>query len=161
MALSSDSLVFPSSDSLWHNACTSHPAWFEPSHKARALQAFATRHSHPRGLTSMKFFTATAVCVLVFCLLLALSGTSDLPQQSPPSPSPAHLSASSSDPAAGPAVARPTAHRRLPEWTEEHRPLPSGLVAVREISRNRQIRLIGLLFIAGWIFLSFKLLSTD
>ncbi len=109
----------------------------------------------------MKFFTVTAVCVLVFCLLLALSGTTDLSQQNAAPPSSAGLSASAPDTAAGQAVARPAPRRPLPEWSEESRALPSGLAALREISRNRQIRLIGLFFIAGWIFLSFKLLSTD
>lgn len=109
----------------------------------------------------MKFFTVTAVCVLVFCMLLALSGTTDLPEQNPPSPSSAELLSSSADATAGPTVARPPTHRPLAEWSQDSRALPSGLAALREISRNRQIRLIGLFFIAGWIFLSFKLLSTD
>lgn len=109
----------------------------------------------------MKFFTATAVCVLVFCLLLALSGTTDLPPQSATSQSSTSLSSPSPEITTGPAVAGPATARRLTEWTEENRSLPSGLAALREISRNRQIRLIGLFFIAGWIFLSFKLLSAD
>jgi hypothetical protein len=33
--------------------------------------------------------------------------------------------------------------------------------AIHEIIRNREVRILGVLFIAGWIFLSFKLLSTD
>jgi len=110
---------------------------------------------------SMKFFTATAVCVLVFCLLLALSGTTDLPPQNAPSPSFTSPSTPSHEATTASGVARPTAARRLTEWTEENRSLPSGLATLREISRNRQIRLIGLFFIAGWIFLSFKLLSAD
>lgn len=109
---------------------------------------------------SMKFFTLSAVCVLVFCMLLALSGTADLSGQSELASS---LSLTSSRPQldeAGRASVHPRAPR-ISDWSETYSPLTSGMAIIREITQNRLIRLVGVLFLIGWIFLSFKLLSTD
>ena len=109
---------------------------------------------------SMKFFTLSALCVLLFCMLLALSGTTDLPGQrefgsglNPVAPKPPM---GNQDPGT-----TPPRFQRVQDWSETRSSGTSGIEAIHEISKSPEVRLIGLFFIVGWIFLSFKLLSTD
>ncbi|MEW6443133.1 MAG: hypothetical protein AB1640_19520 [bacterium] len=107
---------------------------------------------------STKFFTLSAVCVLVLCMLLSLSGTTDFPESGTSAsdvvaPGPA----SQEQPSGG----APAPKYRIQEWPEGQNPGSSGMEAIQEISHSRQLRLLGLLFIVGWIVLSFKLLSLD
>jgi hypothetical protein len=109
---------------------------------------------------SMKFFTLCSLCVLVFCMLLALSGTTDLPGESEFGSS---LTLVSPIPPPGDEAADPIHPPiyRIQDWSETRSSGTSGMEAIHEIIRNREVRILGVLFIAGWIFLSFKLLSTD
>ena len=112
----------------------------------------------------MKYFTLSAICVLIYCLLLVLSGipgayeeqsrtVSKLQMGSPKSlPTPADSSRyapaaiSPADPAKG-----------LTDWMGaelEQKKAGDG-------TYGRQVRTIGLLFILGWVFISFKLLTLD
>jgi len=113
---------------------------------------------------SMKFFTLSAVCVLIYCLLLALSGIPGVYEEqshvvaklrmgnqeslSAPADPPRFTAAavSSIDPAKG-----------LSDWVgagPDQRDEGNG-------DYGRQVRTIGLLFIVGWVFISFKLLTLE
>jgi len=106
---------------------------------------------------SMKFFTLSAVCMLIFCMLLALSGTTDFPVKDP-----AFISESVplSDPVG-------QTHPGKGEAMESVRPVPdgsaekaeTGVTPTRAVSRGRpgQFLLLGIVLITAWIFLSHRL----
>ena len=104
---------------------------------------------------SMRYFTLSAVCMLVFCMLLALSGTTDFP--GPPRET---LSQSGT----GSAASGPT-HSGVGEAMASVYPLPDDS-ATHDVTgmprggtlRNRPLLLLGFLLVAAWVLLSFRLL---
>ena len=110
---------------------------------------------------SMKFFTLSAVCMLIFCMLLALSGTTDFPGDHPEMVSrfgsvspPTVPSQQEKGQAMASAYCPPVGSDRQAE-TESSRVTKGG------IARNHHLFLLGGLFIVGWILWSFKLFSKD
>ena len=108
---------------------------------------------------SMKYFTLSAVCMLIFCMLLALSGTTDFPG--------GHLEIASrsglvspppvpSQPEQGDATApvQPPPARPEPQGDTE-----GGLGTTGGVARHGHLLLLGAVFIVGWVLLSFRLLS--
>jgi hypothetical protein len=111
---------------------------------------------------SMKIFTLSAVCVLVYGLMIALSGTTGFPEYSVGrtdfNPGEHRQVATAYDTALPPSVTpalqdwgKPEKQLRAEDTGNEH---PVG-------SKNKPIRLFGILFIVVWIFVSVRLLSTD
>lgn len=108
---------------------------------------------------SMRYFTLSAVCMLVFCMLLALSGTTDSPGEHPGiasesgvvSPPPA-----SREPAKGAAMASvyPLRYGEEPPAGGE-----SGRVDMATVPRDHRLLLLGAGFILAWVLLSFRLLA--
>jgi hypothetical protein len=108
---------------------------------------------------SMRYFTLSAVCMLVFCMLLALSGTTDFP-------SPPREIVPPSDTAP---VAPGPIHTGVGEAAASVYPRPEGSVPDAEaggismtgrgLPRSRPLLLLGFLLVAAWVLLSFRLLS--
>mgnify|MGYP001552345462 CR=1 FL=1 len=108
---------------------------------------------------SMRYFTLSAVCMLIFCMLLALSGTTDfpgIPQETvPPSgvtsagPGPSHSGV-------GEAMA---SLYPLPETSERHTETGSRGATQGGVTSNRPLLLLGLVLLGVWVLLSFRLLS--
>ncbi len=112
---------------------------------------------------SMKIFTLSAVCVLVYGLMIALSGTTSFPgyseERDVPGPAEGHqqvavmIDGSIHGPGA-PSIQ--DLNRYGAEAEEMDRQEGSETQ-----SKNRPIRLFGVMFILVWIYVSVKLLSTD
>jgi hypothetical protein len=107
---------------------------------------------------SMKYFTLSAVCMLIFCMLLALSGTTDFPGNRPeivPSSGLSPPSPELNQPGKGQALASayPAPQDLQSQADTDDRP-----AAVEDPTRNRPVFLVGVVFIAGWVLLSFRLL---
>ena len=108
---------------------------------------------------SMRYFTLSAVCMLIFCMLLALSGTTDFPGGHPGMASqPGHVSAPpvSSQPGSEPAMASVCL---LSERVEASAGAELDGAAEAAAGRQSRLLILGAGFILGWILLSFKLLS--
>jgi len=108
---------------------------------------------------SMKYFTLSAVCMLIFCMLLALSGTTDFPGGHPEIGSQSGLVSPPpvpSQPVNGEAIApvHPLPARPEPRGNTE-----SGTGTTGGAARHGQLFLLGTVFIVAWILLSFRLLS--
>jgi hypothetical protein len=107
----------------------------------------------------MKYFTLSAVLVLVYCLLLVLSGIPGVYDEQ--STTLTKLTMGSQSRSAGPAQTVPIAvaptnrAKGLMDWIGAN-PDESGVG-----DYGKQVRTIGLLFIVGWVFISFKLLTLD
>lgn len=123
---------------------------------------------------SMKYFTLSAVCVLVFGMLLALSAVTDLSGGSFGPFSPDHLvsgadsGASHQTLASAAELARVRIDSEAPlpriaDWNSEElgKPAPDPAPPAEKPEAETGLRFVGLLFIIGWVFLSSKLLSTD
>ncbi len=111
----------------------------------------------------MKYFTLSALCVLICCMLFALSGTTDLPANHP------QIIARSSITVSPPVMMeikkqeQKSSNNVVQHWhpgTEEKHTIKEEAIK-SEYNHRLLIRLFGIFFVAGWIFLSFKLLSTD
>ncbi len=107
---------------------------------------------------SMKFFTLSAVCMLVLCMLLALSGTTDFPGDGARFGGPEFASAVVSQepgpiavPWEGAAPERPAQGSTPQTAVRETQRSPAGLL----------LSVLGIGFIMGWIVLSFKLFSSE
>jgi hypothetical protein len=111
---------------------------------------------------SMRYFTLSAVCMLIFCMLLALSGTTDFPgtphEIVPPS-SAVSAVPGSSHPGVGEAMASAFS---LPEDSSAPHAGTSGSgVTGGSSTGNRPLLLLGFLLVAVWVLLSFRLLSNS
>lgn len=114
---------------------------------------------------SMKIFTLSALCVLVFGLMIALSGITDDPGLTERRTAPADLQegdrllASLWDPpqSAG------TAYEEVRDWDghTERSTAPASARPNTGGTADRPIRLVGLVFIVLWVFVSVKLLSAE
>ncbi len=109
---------------------------------------------------SMRYFTLSAVCMLIFCMLLALIGTTDFPgsHQGIVSPSVSVFPAQDSSLAGtGEAMASvvPLPGDSGPQTPEDIAPeaAPAG------VARNRPLLFLGVFFVAAWVLLSFKLFT--
>ena len=102
---------------------------------------------------SMRYFTLSAVCMLIFCMLLALSGTTDFPGPPPGIVPPSDTA---------PAVPGP-----IPSGVGEAMasvyPLPedSAPDAGAGVTGNRPLLLLGFVLVAAWVLLSFRLFSNS
>jgi len=108
---------------------------------------------------SRKFFTLSAVCMLIFCMLLALSGTTDFPAGHPEIASRSGLVSPPpvpSQPAKGEAM---VSVDPLPARPEPQSNTESGMGTTGGVSRHGHLLVLGTVFIVGWILLSFRLLS--
>ena len=111
---------------------------------------------------SMKFFTLSAVCVLVYCFMMVLTGITDLGQEDLKPVTKLSLGnrktveLSKDTPGATAVLASGDLASSLEEWGT---PGPEDKTdGGRDYAR--QIRSFGILFILGWVFISFKLLSS-
>jgi hypothetical protein len=108
---------------------------------------------------SMKYFTLSAVCMLIFCMLLSLSGTTDFPGGHPEIASRSGLvspPAVPSQPGNGEGIA---SGHPLPARPEPRGNTESGTGTMGGVARHGHLLLLGAVFIVGWILLSFRLLS--
>ena len=110
---------------------------------------------------SMRYFTLSAVCMLIFCMLLALSGTTDFPgthhEIVPPSgaastaPGPSHSGVAEAMASVVP----------LPEDSEPHAGTGSRGTMGGSVAGNRPLLLLGFVLVVAWILLSFRLFSNS
>jgi len=112
----------------------------------------------------MKLFTLSAVCVLVFGLMIALNGTTRFTGHSEQEPLLAleeanPLVSSVWDTAPGTGRAYP----RILDWDDpgERSHTPGPAQKHEAGTRARPVPLVGILFILLWIFVSVRLLSAD
>ncbi len=122
---------------------------------------------------SMKYFTLSAICVLAFGMLLALSGATDL------APGYQQQKTVLTDPGSSyrPSHDKPTpavnaelpltpprsnvATTVLPSWKKAHvRDKATFMGIVKRISSSARLKAVGLLFVVGWVLLSVKTLSS-
>ena len=107
----------------------------------------------------MKYFTFTSICLLAFCMFLALSGTTELP---------ADYSEQATGPQQGTQEHQAKDHKikeTKENTTKQASAATTGvqreLESVSHGLHRRIINLSGLLLFIVWIFLSLKLLSID
>lgn len=106
---------------------------------------------------SMKYFTLSAVCMLVFCMLLALSGTTDFPGPHPEISSPEGFVSPPSD--AGQPGTRDELGSLYPAaGSESLADTERGAAAPGTAARQHRLLLFGALLIMGWILVSFRIL---
>lgn len=108
---------------------------------------------------SMKYFTLSAVCTLVFCMLIALSGTTDFPEDRAEWIR-AYRTTNATKIHGSDAPGAPPAARALMDWSEQGDVVQEGVGGVGDADQGRQVKLFGVLFILGWVFLSVRLLSS-
>ena len=104
---------------------------------------------------SMRYFTLSAVCMLIFCMLLALSGTTDFPGTpdeivSPPTApglNPSGVGEAMASVSPLPVVSDPHARPGDQGWTG------GG------VTGSRPLLLLGLLLLGVWVLLSFRLFT--
>lgn len=107
----------------------------------------------------MKTFTLSAVCVLIYCMLLAVNGTTDLLQEKDDvterlSLGAYHGSEQDDSKTFRVAFASGDHSSALQDWKGR----AQQDAVQKEPDYNQRIRNLGILFIGGWIFISFKLL---
>jgi hypothetical protein len=111
---------------------------------------------------SMRYFTLSAVCMLIFCMLLALSGTTDFPGSHSGFVSPSGAAATA--PGLGQLGKQEAMASVVPLPEDE------GLFAGTDGSKetkggndagNRPLLFLGIVLVAGWVLLSFRLLSNS
>ena len=109
---------------------------------------------------SMRYFTLSAVCMLIFCMLLALSGTTDFPgsRREFVSPSGSAVTAPGpTHPGTGEAMASVVP---LPEDSEPHAREGISRGARQEgVACSRPLLFLGVFFVAAWVLLSLKLFA--
>jgi len=112
----------------------------------------------------MKIFTLSAVCVLVYGLLIALSGTTSLPgsldERAFLTPEDRQAAVTAAYRAGDPL---PVATASIQDWNRPARAARASDSQSAEAleAGSRPIRLFGILFILVWIWVSVKLLSLD
>jgi|GEM_PF-1437576 len=108
---------------------------------------------------SMRYFTLSAVCMLIFCMLLALSGTTDFPgtphEIVPPSGA-ASAAPGSSHSGVGEAMA---SVYPLQEDSNPYAGAGGNGVTADGVAGNRPFLLLGFVLVAVWVLLSVRLLS--
>ncbi len=109
---------------------------------------------------SMRYFTLSAVCMLIFCMLLALSGTTDFPAVHDEIVSPAGIRAPIPEPTQSTTGEAVAAVVRLPQDPEPTTDTGDATQAIGGTARNRPLLLLGIALVAGWILLSFRLYSS-
>lgn len=106
----------------------------------------------------MRYFTLSAVCMLVFCMLLALSGTTDFPgihHESVPSSYAVSLASGLTENTQGQAGVSAVSP------AGDSRPFagPNPGKEEQGMASNRPLLLLGFLLVAAWVFISFRLFS--
>ena len=104
---------------------------------------------------SMRYFTLSAVCMLIFCMLLALSGTTDFPgtpHEIVPPPSSTGLGHS------GVGEAMASVYPLPVDSDPNARPGGSGWME-GGMSGRRPLLLLGFVFVVAWVLLSFRLFT--
>jgi len=105
----------------------------------------------------MKYFTLSAVCMLVLCMLLALSGTTDFPGGHPriaPQSGVVSLAPGLDRPGSGEAMASV-----LPVVRAQQAKAQNSTPTAGGVGRNRPLFLFGVVFVLGRVLLSFRLFS--
>jgi hypothetical protein len=106
---------------------------------------------------SMRYFTLSAVCMLIFCMLLALSGTTDFPG-TPHEIVPQSGAASSAPDLSHSGVGEAMASvYPLPENSEPHAGPGDKRMTGGGVTSNQPLLLLGFFFVAVWVLLSFRL----
>ena len=101
---------------------------------------------------SMRYFTLSAVCMLIFCMLLALSGTTDFPGGHPEIASPDGLVHPSSVPGQ-------TGNGKAPASDYPAAGAEGGAATATSAVREHRLLLLGAVLIPAWVFISFRILS--
>ncbi len=113
---------------------------------------------------SMKIFTLSAVCVLVYGLMIALSGTTSFPgyteERSFLSPEERREVVTAAYRADEPAVMGSPSIQDWNRSVNEYGLTNAGSTEIAETD-GRPIRLFGIIFILVWIWVSVRLLSLD
>ena len=113
---------------------------------------------------SMKFFTLSAICVLVYCLLLALSGVSGLNEAELDGWEKLRLGNQRSlavDPKNS-SIETATSKSESPvQLLDEWKGVNAETRKANDRNYGRQVRTFGILFILGWVVISFKLLDGE
>jgi hypothetical protein len=109
---------------------------------------------------STKYLTLSALCVLIFCMLLALSGTAELPGKG----SGQNL-IRQDDQLSGLFRSDAKSSTRtflLRDWSEPkgHPLRVTGLETLEEIIQSRAVRVMGALLLIGWVFASYRILTS-
>jgi len=115
---------------------------------------------------SMKAFTLSAICVLVYCFMMVLTGITDLAQESSGTLNKLSLGNRKTAPeinnGQSPGVSTtPGASRDLPTFRDDWKEAGVDEGRSEDNGRDyaRRVRAFGILFVLGWVFVSFKLLS--
>ncbi len=111
---------------------------------------------------SMRYFTLSAVCMLIFCMLLALSGTSDFPGGHSGIVSPSGASANATGLSQ---LGKKEAIASVVPLPKDEG-LPIGADRIKETegggkAGNRPLWFLGVVLVAAWVLLSFRLLSNS
>ena len=112
----------------------------------------------------MKLFTLSAVCVLIYGLMIALSGItnfSPINQEKEFLKRPAQVNTGEVYRDIDNPVSKPPAVQDWNHNKKENRSGDEGSLKERLFSGNKVVRIIGILFILGWIALSIKLLASE
>lgn len=111
---------------------------------------------------SMKYFTLSALCVLLFCMFLALSGTTDITENANRPTLGAPDSSGTHTPAHDSGNGALSSHLYVvQDWpTENHTAAITGLGTLDRIIRSKMVRLIGAVLITGWVFAGYKFISS-
>lgn len=110
---------------------------------------------------SMRYFTLSAVCMLIFCMLLALSGTTDFPGNHHEIVSPSGALSTAAGPGhSGVGQAMASAHP-LPVVSEPNAETGSRGAMGGAVPGNRPLLLLGFVLVAVWVLLSFRLFSNS
>ena len=146
---------------LFFSICYPYPPPLRPLGMGLAFsvarKCTASRGELPR--MTMRYFTLSAVCMLVFCMLLALSGTTDFPPPPGEMVPPADTAPSAPGPihsAVGEAVASVFP---LPENSEPQTGVEGSRMTGLGVPGNRPLLFLGVLLVVAWVLLSFRLLS--
>lgn len=107
----------------------------------------------------MKIFTLSAVCVLVYGLLIALSGTTSFPGSSDERNDVIHQQVASLFDSTLAVSVSP----KVEDWDGTGPVVEDGREGGQGgfLGKNKVIRLLGIMFILVWIYLSVRLLSAD
>jgi hypothetical protein len=111
----------------------------------------------------MKYFTLSALCVLTFCMLLALSGTTDITEREGRQTLGKQVGPLSTNFCNDSENAAHSPHPYvLPGWSESksHPATITGLETLDGIIQSRTLRVIGALLLIGWIYISYKIFSS-
>ena len=110
---------------------------------------------------SMRYFTLSAVCMLIFCMLLALSGTTDFPGIHPEIVPPSGAASTAAGPSHSGVGKAMASVYPLPEDSEPHAGAGGRGAMGGGMTGNRPLLLLGFGLVAAWVLMSFRLFSNS